>query len=137
MKKLPQFIKIQQVTIFLWIVSSAFVIMVPRVGLGADQPRLYEARGKRDPFVSLVAGAVRQVSGDLAAVESLEDVHVEGVVMDADPRLSAVVANGTVLKTGDEVGLVRVLEIHPEGARFSVNGVEGFRLLYQQEEDKH
>ena len=119
-------------TIFLWILLSAFGIITPGLGF-ADEAALYKAQNKRDPFVPLVAMTTRPVSSGLVGVESLEDVQIEGVVMDADSRQSVVVVNGTMMRSGDEIGSVKVLEIRPDGARFSVNGAEAFKPLYQNE----
>ena len=116
--------------IFLWILLYAFGII--SVGLASgDETGLYKAQNKRDPFVPLVALTTRPVTSGLMGVESLEDVQIEGVVMDTDPRQSVVVVNGTMMKSGDEIGSVKVLEIRPDGARFSVNGAEAFKPLYQ------
>ena len=46
------------------------------------------------------------------------------------------IANGTLLKEGEEQGAVKVLKIEPGGAHFSVNGIEGFRAQYQSEQPK-
>ena len=64
----------------------------------ADEQKLYKAGGKRDPFVQLVAvGTGRSASG-LLGVESLEEIQIEGIVMDQDPKASVVVVNGSVLR---------------------------------------
>ena len=121
--------------IFLWILSAAFVIMTARAVFAAEERgSLYKANGKRDPFVSLVVSGMKQNSGLLATVETVDQIHVEGIVTDPNPANSVVVANGSMLKAGDEIGFVKVLEIRPNGAKFSVNGIEGFRPLYREEE---
>ena len=94
---------------------------------------LYQARNKRDPFVPLVALISKTSIGGLGVVESIDDIRVEGVVVEADPRQSMVIANGSMLKAGEEVGSVKVLAVRGDGAEFSVNGVEGFKPLYQDE----
>ncbi len=119
-------------TIFLWIVGIAFGIIYSDQGLAADQ-KLYHAEGKRDPFVQLVAIGPRQASSQILAVESLEEIVIEGIVLDANPKASIVVVNGAVMKEGEESGNVKLLKIKADGASFSVNGVEGFKPLYQQE----
>ena len=57
---------------------------------------------------------------------------VEGIVHDTDPKNSIVVVNGTVLKEGQESGPVKVLKIELQRALFSVNGIEGYRSLYEE-----
>lgn len=103
-------------------------------GPSAAEESLYTAKGKRDPFVQLVTTGARPSAGGLLSVESAEEITVEGVVYAG--KESIVVANGSVMKAGEEVGNVKVLEIRPEGAVFSVNGVEAYKPLYQQEEKK-
>ena len=113
---------------FLWIVMLASGMILPNVGAEAAEEGLYNSRGKRDPFVPLVTTATR-VSSGLVSVENIEELNVEGVVY--DPAGSIVVINGTVLKEGEELGVVKVLKIKPDGALFSVNGVETFKPLYE------
>ena len=120
---------------FLWILLFTFdTIITHRVF--AEETRLYHAQGKRDAFVPLVALTMRQSASGLISVESVDEVQIEGVVMDANPRQSIVIANGSVLKEGEEVGSVKVLKIKPEGAVFSVNGIEAYKPLYQEEVKK-
>ena len=122
----------------LWLFGLAFGVICLEISasFAAAETSLYSAKGKRDPFMQLVAsGAIASASG-LLSVESIEEVMVEGVVVDADPKQSVVVANGTVLKEGEEVGNVKVLQIKPEGAVFSVNGMEQYKPLYQEEAKK-
>jgi hypothetical protein len=130
-------IKNKRFAMFLWILVMTFDMMKP-CQLAAAEKKLYNAMGKRDPFVQLVglAGGSRQAAGALAGVENLEEIRVEGIMMDANPKQSVVVANGSVLKEGDEAGNVKLLRIEETGATFSVNGLEGFRPLYQEETKK-
>ena len=118
--------------LFLWILIISFGIMMPNLAW-ADEEKLYTAEGHRDPFVQLVmvSGSRQTVSG-LLGVENIDDIRVEGVVMDVDPRKSIIIANGTVLKEGDEFGSVKLLKIQADGGVFSVNGIEGFKALYQE-----
>ena len=99
------------------------------------EENLYTAKGKRDPFVQLVTTGARPSAGGLLSVESIEEITVEGIVY-AGHKDSIVVANGSVMKEGDEVGNVKVLEIKPDGAVFAVNGVESYKPLYQEETKK-
>ena len=46
------------------------------------------------------------------------------------------VANGSVMKEGEETGNVKVIRIQPDGVVFSVNEIEGYRPLYQEESKK-
>ena len=118
---------------FLWIVSFAFGIIMLEGAAGAEETGLYRAQHKRDPFVPLVGLATRHSAAGLLGVENIDEIQIEGVMVDADPLESIVVVNGSVLKTGEEVGSVKVLAIRQGGAKFSVNGVEEFKSLYQDE----
>lgn len=124
---------------FLWLFYTAFGMIFASQAIGATQApteKLYQARGKRDPFVQIIGSGDRQASGTLAAVDSVEEIQVEGVVLDKDPSKSIVVVNGSVMKQGELAGNVQVLKITADGALFSVNGIEGFRSLYQEEVKK-
>ena len=129
MQKLPGFSRFR---FFLWLFLAPFGIILLLSGLCLAEENLYTAKGKRDPFVQLVTTGARQSAGGLLSVESIEEITVEGIVY-AGHKDSIVVANGSVMKEGDEVGNVKVLEIKPEGAVFSVNGVESYKPLYQEE----
>ena len=94
---------------------------------------MYDAHSKRDPFVPLVTLSTK-VSSGLLGVESIDEIVVEGVVYDAN-KGSIVIANGSVLKEGEEFGNVKVVAIKPNGAVFSINGAQDFKPLYQQQEE--
>ncbi len=95
---------------------------------------LYAAKGRRDPFTPLITSATRaSVVSGLMGVETLDEVNVEGVMTDVDPKKSVVILNGTVLREGEEAGNVKVLKLQADGAVISVNGVEGFKPIYQEE----
>lgn len=128
-KKLVSF---DHFAIFLWIVWGVFGMINSQYALAASE-KLYNAQGKRDPFIQLVGIGPRQASSQILAIESLDELAVEGIVLDADPKASIVIVNGTVMKEGEESGNVKLLKIKSDGGLFSVNGVEGFKPLYQQE----
>ena len=116
---------------FLWISAVAFgMIYAPSDAQAAE--KLYNVKGKRDPFVQLVGSSTHAAAGGLLGVETLEEIVIEGIMADADPKNSIVVVNGSVLKEGQEAGTVKVLKIDPKGVLFSVNGIEGYRPLYEE-----
>ena len=121
---------------FFWILLAVFAMIGPREASGVGEETLYQAKTRRDPFISLVVTSMKQNSGALATVENIDQIRLEGIVTDPNPAKSAAVANGSLLKVGDEVGFVKVLEIRSNGVRFSVNGVEGFKALYREEGKK-
>lgn len=110
---------------FLWIIAAASGIMTDVFVFAEARKPSYEAGGKRDPFVSLIASMTTESSG-LLGVETAEDLTVEGVAYDPKEG-SMVIVNGVMLREGEEVGAVRVLEVKSDGARFSVAGVESFK----------
>ncbi len=122
----------KQLRLFLWIllVASGTLIAIGSV-TAADSSTLYDARGKRDPFVPVYAAAVGQSSGILA-IESIDEVIVEGIVYDPKQG-SIVIVNGTVLKEKEEAGNVKIVKIKPDGVLISVNGVEGFKSINQNQ----
>ena len=123
---------------FMWLFCAVFgMICFEFQVYGAEAERsLYSAKGRRDPFVQLVGTGAKASAGGLLSVESVEEVSIEGIVVDPNPKQSIVVVNGSVLKEGDEVGSVKVLKIQPDGASFSVNGIEAYKPLYQGEVKK-
>lgn len=98
----------------------------------AAETQLYTAKAQRDPFVQLLNAGSKQAISGLIGVENIEDVRVEGIVADPDPSKSIVIVNGTVMKSGEEVGAVKVVSIGTDGATVSVNGIEDFKQLYQE-----
>ena len=118
---------------FIWIVLLASGMIFLSCFSQAAEEALYNPRGKRDPFVPLVTSTMR-VSSGLVSVENIDELSVEGILY--DPSGSVVVINGTVLKEGEELGAVKVLKISPDGALFSVNGVEAFKPLYDDSNKK-
>ena len=121
--------------LFLWHVCPAFGMIFFSVCAGASPEELYDAHGKRDPFVPLVTQTTRQASSGLIGVESLDEISIQGIVYDPKNG-SMVIANDSLLKEGEEQGAVKVLKIEAGGALFSVNGVEGYKAEYQSEQPK-
>lgn len=119
--------------LFLWILTAAFgMIFLDIFNAVASEQTLYSAKGKRDPFVQLITMTSR-VSAGLVGVETLEEIVIEGIIYDSK-KGSVVIANGSVLREGEELGNVKVIKIKPDGAVFSVNGVEGYKPMYQDED---
>ena len=75
------------------------------VGLGQDKSFIYDAHGKRDPFLPLVLS-----SGEVISYETdLEISHMalQGILADPQGNSLAVI-NGKVVKPGDHVGAYEV-----------------------------
>ena len=116
---------------FLWLLAPAFGIIFIASGLQAAEDLVYDSHGRRDPFVPLVSATSKQVAG-LVGVESAEDLQIEGIVYDPK-KGSIVIANGTVLREGEEAGPVKVIQIRPNEVIFTINGQEASRSIYQEE----
>ena len=124
----------RQICFFLWILSLSFGMICDVEAATSGDETLYNAHGKRDPFVPLITLTTREAAG-LLGVENIDEVVIEGIVYDPKHG-SVVIVNGSVLKEGEDLGNVKVIRIKPEGVALSVNGVEGFKLLYQKEETR-
>ncbi|MDP8258002.1 MAG: general secretion pathway protein GspB [Candidatus Aadella gelida] len=59
----------------------------------------YNTQGQRDPFVPLV-GVSTDISSGNGTIMSVNDVSLQGIVMNADGKFSAII-NGEVMKEGD------------------------------------
>ena len=130
MQKLNNFLKpLFLHRFFLWNVCLAFGIIFLESYAWAAPQELYDARGKRDPFVPLVTATSRQTASGLVGVESLDEITLQGIVFDPKNG-SMVIANDSMMKEGEEQGAVKVLKIEAGGALFSVNGIEGFKEQY-------
>lgn len=93
----------------------------------------YDAHGHRDPFTPLVSMTSRSASG-LVGVDAADELKVEGIVF--DPEGSIAIVNGSVMKEGDELGNVKLIQIRKDGALFTINGIEAFKSLYQEKENQ-
>ena len=117
---------------FWWNLLPAFGMIFMSSALIAAEESMYNAHGKRDPFIPLVTSTMKSSSSNLLGVETIDDLVVEGVVYDPQQG-SVVIVNGTVLKEGEELGSVKVVKVKVDGAFFLINGVNGFKEIYQEE----
>lgn len=69
----------------------------------------YKSKGKRDPFIPLVTGDIVTSLG-LESVTSIDDIEFEGVIYDPAGQSMALL-NGEVVKKGDKIYSVEILEI--------------------------
>ena len=118
---------------FLWYLLFSFgMILVSDFPGASAETEGYDAHGQRDPFVPLVTSTMKASSSGLLGIESIENLIIEGIVYDPKHG-SVVIVNGAILKEGEMMGNVKVLQIKPDGATFSVNGTEGFKPMYQED----
>ncbi|MFA4992157.1 MAG: hypothetical protein WC569_06225 [Candidatus Omnitrophota bacterium] len=103
------------------------ILSVAAIGMAfAEGLFKYDAKGKRDPFVPLVSGGYGGPGGyasDAYAVNSTEDVRLEGIVWD-EVKGSVAIINGEIVKEGQELGSIKVLKIHKDNVIFDVGGSE-------------
>jgi len=97
--------------------------------MGAKES-LYDAHGKRDPFVPLI-GIDRGPVGSLDGVMSIEDVRLEGIAMGGQGKMIAIL-NGEMVKEGLVSGLLQVKSITPKKVVISVGGKEGTLTLPEE-----
>lgn len=116
-------------SIFLWIPLVSFSILTPCIVYGLEPAPgrvAYDSKGRRDPFEPLVSDeAPRSIDG-LKGVQTVDDLKVQGVVVDRD-RGSYVVVNGVVLAEGAEEDGVKAVRIEEGGALFQIRGREQFK----------
>ena len=83
---------------------------------------VYDSKGKRDPFMSLIGKNVTLT--DVELLESIEDVRVEGVIIDPNEGSSAII-NGQIIKVGEFLGGFRLIK------------VTKYFVVLQRDEKKH
>jgi hypothetical protein len=86
--------------------------------LYAQEEFVYNAKGKRDPFISLVTpeGALL-----LEKEENITGILLEGIIYDKD-GLSYAIVNGEIVKAGDEIGNYQILKIEKNKVFFIQEG---------------
>ena len=90
---------------------------------------VYDSKGKRDPFIPLVKGTARSHTG-LDNIESVDELVLEGILWDKSGG-SIAILNGVVLKEGDKVKNIQLLEIAPKGVFLLVDG-EKYNLTLEE-----
>ncbi len=87
--------------------------------LSAQEQFSYDAKGKRNPFISLVNSEGRLVKLDKE--EASGELVIEGLIYDKNGRSYAIV-NATVVGIGDSVSGYEVLKIEPDKIIFAKEG---------------
>ena len=82
---------------------------------------IYDAKGKRNPFIPLVTPEGRLLKLDKQETTSVEGLAVEGIIYDKLGRSFAIV-NAAVVGIGDIVGDFQVLKIFEHKVIFIKNG---------------
>jgi len=79
----------------------AIIFSVTNFSVANEQNFVYDSKEKRDPFLSLIGKNVKLT--DVELLESIDDVRVEGVIIEPN-RVSSAIVNGQILKVGDFMG---------------------------------
>ena len=82
---------------------------------------VYDAKGKRNPFIPLVTPEGRLLKLDKPEATSVEGLAVEGIIYDKFGRSFAIV-NTNVVGIGDTVGDYQVLKIQENKVIFIKDG---------------
>jgi len=95
---------------------------------------VYDAKGKRNPFIPLVTPEGRLLKLDKPEAASPGGLAIEGVIYDKLGRSFAIV-NSTVVGIGDTIGDYQVLKIYENKVIFIKNG-EPFEVELTKQEAK-
>ena len=79
----------------------------------ADTDFIYDAKGKRNPFIPLVTNEGRLIKLDREDEKTSSDLVVDGIIYDKQ-GLSYAIINAQVVGVGDYVGEYRVLKVEPD-----------------------
>ncbi|MFA5156025.1 MAG: general secretion pathway protein GspB [Candidatus Omnitrophota bacterium] len=96
----------------------------------APEQFIYDARGKRDPFIPLVTPDGRLLNLD--SQQEKEALRIEGIIYD-DKGISYAIINGMVVRIGDIVDGNQILKIEDDKVIFIKEG-NPFSLELKQEE---
>jgi len=106
---------------------TAGVVMCPRI---FAEEYVYNAGGKRDPFIPLAGDTVISSTDGLGDVMSLEDVALQGIVISPDGNKSAII-NGEILTEGAVVGQLKVVSINSNEVIVELDGNVYTLKLYE------
>jgi hypothetical protein len=101
---------------------SIIIILLMTLSLFAEETFIYDAKGKRDPFVSLALKDGSYIS-DAYGIKGVNDIRLEGIVWDRIKGSIAIV-NGEIVKEGEEIGSLKLLKIEEKAVVFDVDGNE-------------
>jgi hypothetical protein len=85
----------------------------------AQEQFVYDAKGKRDPFIPLVTPDGRLLK--LGQEEGISELSLEGIFYDQAGG-SYLIVNGEVVRVGEKIGDYQVLKIEKKKATFLKNG---------------
>ncbi|MBU4346535.1 MAG: general secretion pathway protein GspB [Candidatus Omnitrophica bacterium] len=97
--------------------SVICIMLISSIGFAQEQ-FLYDAKGKRDPFISLVTSDGRLLKLEQ---ETTEGLLLEGIIYDKG-GLSYAIVNGAVVKIGDKINEYQLLKIEEDKVAFIKDG---------------
>jgi hypothetical protein len=99
----------------------------------AQEEFVYDAKGKRNPFIPLVTS-----DGKILNLDSVESnnkgLALEGIIYDKN-GISYAIMNGAVVTVGDTVGDIRILKIEKNKVIFIKDGQTSEIQLKEEEEE--
>lgn len=97
----------------------------------AQEEFVYDAMGKRNPFIALVTPDGRLLK--LEQEEGEKALVLEGIIYDKSGTSYAII-NGGIVKEGETVGAAKVYKIDPDRVFFIKEGQEISVILKKEEE---
>ena len=113
------------------VVLHIYVLLNHNFLLANEANFVYDSKGKRDPFISLIGKKVKLADVDL--IDSIKDVKVEGVIIDPQ-RGSAAIVNNQILRIGDYMGGFKLSKVTRYYIVMSRDEKE-FKLQFRSEEE--
>lgn len=102
-----------------WLILLTTLPLSPLTNLYAQEEFIYDAKGKRDPFIPLVTPDGRLLK--LKQQEEATELLLEGIIYD-EHGLSYAIVNGEIIKIGDKVGDYQVLKVEKNKIIFLKEG---------------
>jgi len=101
--------------------------------LFAEEQFVYDAKSKRNPFLSLVTNDGRLLNLEQEETQTEPGLLLEGIIYDKN-GLSYAIVNGSVVRIGDTVGSYQVLRIEANKVIFIKEGETKEIELKKEEE---
>lgn len=100
----------------------------------SEEKFIYDAKGKRDPFVPLVTGKTKLTAG-LQGVELPSDINLEGIVEDKSGAFA--ILNGVIVREGEDFGNLKIKKITKTNITVILNDLEYEITLKKEGEEKN
>ncbi len=117
-------------TLMIWF--AVFVALVPVGHCEAGLEPEYDSGGRRDPFVPLIGVSPKDTARrGVWSVLSVDDVLLQGIVINPDGTRSAVI-NGEVIKKGEIIDQVLIKSVGENNVIIEINGRTHDLKLYEE-----